>query len=424
VQAGSRHTTSTAGGRGRRSRRIKVLALVDHLFATGGGAERVAATIAAGLDSSRFESIACTTRMATEPSSADDLRAAGVRVLALDRRGRFDVAVWPRLVRFVRRERVDVLHAHKFASTLYAGLFGRAAGVPVVIAHEHSWGFDDPVQRFLDRNAVSRLADVVVAVSGEEKRKLVRLEGIPPHRIRVVPNGIPPHRPLRRRSVRAELGISPATPLVGLVGVLRPEKAVELLVEAAAQLAGRVPGVRVVVIGGGVERERLGALVRRMGLEDAIHLLGAWPGADVPDVLAELDVAVNCSDREGTPLSVLEYMAAGRAIVATAVGAVPEVLGDGAYGVLVPPRDPEALARAVGDLLLNPARREKLGGHARAHQEATFSERAMVERVERLYEELLRARAARPLLSGAPPTRAPSRGRREATSAGSTVPSA
>jgi glycosyltransferase involved in cell wall biosynthesis len=416
---------STAATRTRRRRRIKVLTLINYLFASGGGAERIAAVLALGLDRTRFDPIACTTSDLPEASAAGELRAAGIPVVALDRSGRADLAAWPRLYRLLRDEQVDVVHAHKFASTFYGAVLGRLARVPVVIAHEHSWSFEgNHVQQVLDRRVVAPLADVVVAVSREERRKLVELEGIPPEVIRVVPNGIRPLRPSGRRSVRAELGLAADTPLVGCVSVLRPEKAVDLLVEAAVPLAERVPGVRVAVVGGGPEHERLDALVRERGLERTVHLLGAWPGADVADFLAELDVAVNCSDREGIPLSVLEYMAAGRAVVATAVGGVPEVLGEGEAGLLVPARDAEGLAGAAASLLLDRPRRDRLGLRARARQEATFSERAMVERVERLYEELVRARATPPPPCGAPPTRAPWRGRRRATSAGSTAPSA
>jgi glycosyltransferase involved in cell wall biosynthesis len=160
------------------------------------------------------------------------------------------------------------------------------------------------------------------------------------------------------------------------------------LVLAAAILAPEFHGLRVLVVGTGAQSlvEELEKLVRELRLGEVVTLLGRR--ADVPDVLAAADVAVICSDREGQPLALMEYMAAGKAIVATHVGGVPELIEDRAEGLLVPPRDVNALAGAIRELLYNPRLREELGRRARERQQADLGFNVMVRRFEALYEEL------------------------------------
>ena len=136
-----------------------------------------------------------------------------------------------------------------------------------------------------------------------------------------------------------------------------------MLVEAAALVRGRQPELRVLVAGDGAERGRLESLIEELGLADCVLLLGTR--SDVPDVLVAADVAVCCSDFEGTPLSVMEYMGAGKPVVATRVGGLPEVVEDGVQGLLVEPRDPANLADALARLLEGESLRRRLGEAAR-----------------------------------------------------------
>jgi glycosyltransferase involved in cell wall biosynthesis len=371
------------------TRRLRVLTLIDHLAASG-GAETLAAAIAMGLDPTRFERTACATREA-DPAVVERLRAAGVDVFVLGRRRTLSMGPWLRIFGFLRRERIDVLHAHKFGSNVWGVLLGRLARVPVVIAHEHTWSYEGrPVRKLLDRHLVARGANLVVAVSRADRARMVTMERIPPGRVEVVPNGIPPLPEPSGRDVRAELGIAPAAPVVLAVGLLRPQKALDNLVHAATELAPAHPGLRMLIAGGGPEQASLEALVRELDLGGTVTLLGSRD--DVPDLLAVADVAVNSSNFEGTPLAVLEYMAAGKAIVATSVGGIPDVITEGVEGVLVPPRDPQALAAAIGDLLEDPERRARLGAAARERQQRELTLDATVRRFEELYAELWQAR--------------------------------
>jgi glycosyltransferase involved in cell wall biosynthesis len=171
------------------------------------------------------------------------------------------------------------------------------------------------------------------------------------------------------------------------VAVLRPQKALHVLIEAAAELVGEHPALRVLVAGEGSERERLEAEIRERGLEGNVTLLGLR--RDVPDLLAALDVAVVSSDFEGTPLAVLEYMDAGLPVVATRVGGLPDVIEHGRHGLLVEPGDASALAGALATLLRNPERARELGALGRERRRAEFSIDQTVRTLERMYLDLL-----------------------------------
>lgn len=362
-----------------------MVTLVDRPTVTG-GAERLAVQVAARLDRDRFESILCASRRTDEPLLLRELDEAGVEVLALGRSSKLDLRSWRPLVRRLR-DRVDVVHAHMFGSNVWGTVLGRLTHVPVVVAHEHTWSFEGrPVRRFLDRELVGRFADAFVAVAAEDRRKMIEVEGVDAETIRLVPNGIPDLAGGDGGAVRRELGIEPGAPVIGVVCELRAQKALQVLFEAAARLREELPALRVLVAGDGPERERLEAEVRRLGLEQTVLLLGIR--RDVPALLDALDVAVLSSDYEGSPLSVLEYMAAGKPIVSTRVGGVPELVEDGRQGMLVEPRDPRAFAEAVARLLRDPAEAKRLGEAARERQRREFSLDAMVRRIEDLYEEL------------------------------------
>ncbi len=390
--------STVASTRGDTPRPMRVVTLIDRL-GTRGGAERLAFEIVMRLDPEAFERTLCVSRWsedeAADPSAQaalERLREAGVEFLPLGRRRKVDVWVWSKLVGHLRAHRPHVLHAHKFGSNVWGVALGRFARVPVIVAHEHTWAYQGrPVRIFLDRELIARGASTFVAVSRDDQRKMVEIEHIAPERTTFVPNGIPAPPAPTGKDVRAELGVPAGAALVGSVGFLRAQKAFDVLVQAAALTRGELPDARFLIVGEGEERESLADLARVLNVEDRVILAGRR--LDVPDILAALDVAVCCSDYEGSPLSVMEYMAAGRPVVATRVGGVPDLIDDGVEGLLVPARDPQALARAIGQVLGNPQRARAMGERAKARQAREFDIEVMVRRLENLYRELYAARA-------------------------------
>jgi glycosyltransferase involved in cell wall biosynthesis len=383
------------------ARRIRVVTLID-ILGTHGGAERLAFQIALRLNPERFESTLCASRWPLPPEldggalqARQDLEDAGVTFFPLGRQRKSDVWVWARLERYLRREQVDVVHTHKFGSNAWGTLIARVAGVPVVVAHEHTWSYEgEPLRRLLDRELVARGADRFIAVSREDQRRMSSVERIDPRRTLFIPNGVTASAPPSGRDVRAELGISRDAPVIGTVCVMRPQKAIHVLLRAVAELLPQQPALQVLIAGDGPERERLERLAGELGVAGAVRFLGARK--DVPDLLRALDVAVSSSDFEGSPLAVMEYMDAALPVVATTVGGVPDLIEPGIHGLLVQRRDHVGLSRAIDELLRDPSRRREMGQRGRERREREFTIDVLVGRLEDLYVELLAQRGRLP----------------------------
>ena len=388
---------SRDAARGAAAQRVRVVVMIDSIARPGGG-ESLAVENAARLDPARFQRTLCITRWQegleqAEPAASilARLREAEVRVIKLRRGSRAALWSWAPLLRVLRRERIDVLHGHLFGSNLWAVILGRLARVPVVVAHEHMWAYGGKRLRpLLDRDLIARFSDAFIAVSEEGRRQMIEVERIDPDRITLIPNGIAGFAPGDGARVREELGVAPGEPLIGSVGHLRPEKAYEVLIDALALLGEEGTSATALIAGEGPERGRLESLIAARGLNGRARLLGAR--ADVPDLLAALDVGVCCSEFEGGPLSVMEYMEAGLPVVASDVGGLPELVADRESGILVPVRDPAALAAALGELISDPAERRRMGERGQRLRRERWSLEAWAGRIEALYLELLSRR--------------------------------
>ena len=383
-----------------KERKLRHLTLIDRVGSFG-GAERLAMEVAMRLSPDRFERTVCATRWGpqlesrpTRAAALEELSRHGVRFVGLRRRSAADLLAWRGLISLLRQESIDILHAHKFGSNVWAALLGPLWGTPVVVAHEHSWSFEgNLVRRLLDRQLIARRCDAVVAVSREDRRRMIELEGIRPERVFHIPNGIPAPPPPTGAVRRDGLGLHEDDLVVGTVGVLRRQKALDVLIQAAAILRAEFPRLRVLMVGSGPEREPLEKLIVELDLSSTVSLLGYR--TDVPELLPIFDVAAASSDFEGSPLSILEYMEAGLPVVSTRVGGVPDLVEDGVTGLLVNPGDPAALAGALAELLGDRERRAEMGLKGRKRRRSEFDIDVMVERFEQLYEELYRGKRGR-----------------------------
>jgi glycosyltransferase involved in cell wall biosynthesis len=178
-----------------------------------------------------------------------------------------------------------------------------------------------------------------------------------------------------------------------VVARLQPEKGVATFLKAAARVSKASPEARFLVVGDGPLREELLGLAGRLGMEDRVRFLGYR--TDARALIGLLDVLVVPSLTEGSPLIVLEAMAAGVPVVASAVGGIPDQARHGEEGLLVPPGDPEALAGAMGELLRDPSRARLLGAAGRRRTENEFSHETLVRRIEGIYRAVLEGKIPR-----------------------------
>jgi len=305
-------------------------------------------------------------------------------------RHRFDPRILSDLVGLARRRGTRILHVHGYAAADFGRLAARLAGTKLVL-HEH---FADPAmpayQGFADR-ALAPLTDRAIAVSHSTRDFLVRERFVPPDRVRLIWNGAPldefaPAGPERARRVRQELGLPDNGLVVGSIGRLNAQKGHRFLIDAAAPLCRRQGDLRVLIVGDGDLMEDLRGHAAELGVADRVVFTGHR--TDVPDLLAALDVFCISSLYEGTPLALFEAMAAGRAVVSTAVDGCREVLEDGVTGLLVPPGDDAALGAALDRVLGDAGLREALGRRAFEASRA-YDVRSCVEQMEALYDEVL-----------------------------------
>jgi L-malate glycosyltransferase len=373
---------------------IHVAFLKDVLPVTG-GAERLLMQTLLSLERSRFERTLIITRwdplLAESEAGAGVLAAlegAGVRVLGIRRTSRLSPRAWVTIIRWLRTHRVDVLHAHKFGANLAGVVIGRLAGVPV-IAHEHGLRTSPSrARRLADRQLIGRLAMVVLCVSEADRDRLVTTEHLPPGKVRHVPLGVaaPDAVPPSRAEARRDLGLPDEGVVIVTTAVLRPEKRLDVLLAAFAEVWSTTPGAVLVVMGDGPQRASLETQAATLALGRGVQFLGNR--TDVPRVLAAADIGVLCSDREGMPLALMEYMDAGLAIAATDVGGIPAMVRNEREGLLVPPGSPAELATGLRRLCTDTPLREALGLAARARCRREFDLRPFVRTLETLYRDI------------------------------------
>lgn len=319
---------------------------------------------------------------------ASELRAAGHRVAVVDAPGIRTNFQPTGLASWLRRVRPDVVHVHSGAWAKGARA-ARLAGAARVVFTEHGLNDVEPWYSTALKHWGATQTDHVIAVSEPLRRYLIERVRVPASKIAVIPNGVDTElfRPATASerapdSLRKRLGIGTA-PVIGHVARLAPVKNQPLLVDAFARVRQRIPAVRLVIVGEGSERAAIEAKVAEHGLGAAVHLVGE--ARDIPSILREFDLFALPSKAEGTSMSVLEAMASGVPVVASAVGGTPDLLDHGRCGVLVPPNEIDALAAAFCDLLAAPERRRALATAARARVEDHYSEESVARRYERLY---------------------------------------
>jgi glycosyltransferase involved in cell wall biosynthesis len=303
--------------------------------------------------------------------------------------GQIDRGVGARIRALVASTGADVVHAHGYKADIYVYLALRSAKKPMVSTC-HTWYDTDWMVTLygkIDRLLLRSYAEVV-AVSEEVKQQLLRA-GVEAKKVHLIKNGID-LRPFAGAapSLRDELCQGqPGCVVVGLVGRLAREKGVDLFVQAAAEVLKELPETRFVLVGDGPERAALEAQIDRLQVREKVRLAG--PRSDMPSVYATLDVMVSASRQEGLPMAILEGLASGRAVIATAVGDVPNVVRDGSTGVLLLPEDVPALVSAMKRLLVDAKLRERLGAAGRNVIAKEFSAERMTADYLRIYRSAL-----------------------------------
>ena len=357
---------------------VPVLFLVTNF--DRGGAEKIISRCAVGLPREKY-AVQVAALQGRSRAVAESLLIAGIPVHDLRMTSRLDLLVPFRLARLLRRAQITVLFTFMFHPTLLGRVVGWLCGVPIRISSERTMAWEGWARRRLNR-WTQPLATHVIAVSEAVAAYAVREFRIPPGRLTVIPNGVdldqfrPPPIPTQ-----------PHDPVIGCVVGLRPEHDHLTLIEAFARLVRRFPRVTLLLLGRGSEEVRIRSAAAARGVLP--HVIFAGEQQDVSPFLRRMDLYAQASLTAGLPNAILEAMACGLPVVATAVGGTAEAVSHGITGLLVPPRDPEALAGAAASVLEDAALAARFGQAGRARVEAFFSEAMMLARFEDLVEQLV-----------------------------------
>jgi glycosyltransferase involved in cell wall biosynthesis len=370
--------------------RLRLVHVLDNLNV--GGTELNAVRTAERLDQERFE----VRFLVMQPDGPLRARLDAARIpvtpIPIDGLATRSAMQRGREIReLVRHRGVDIVHAHDPYANVVAAPWVRLAGRGAVIASHRWWRHVHRPQVRIANRIAYRFAHRVLANSASVGELVVREEGVPRKRLVVIPNFVDPvaFEPLsasRRAELRARVGLRDGDVAVGVVANLYEVKDHATLLRAAARLAPAWPGVRFVMVGEGAEREALESQAREAGISDRVLMPGRI--AHEPGLPGIFDVAVLTSREEGFPNYVVEAMAAGRPVVATGVGGVPDAVEEGETGYLVTSGDDEALARSIDRLLRDVAIRERFGRAAIAKARRAWHVDVVMGSLTTLYEGL------------------------------------
>ena len=377
--------------------KIRVAMLIDSLGM--GGAERLLTIYLQHFDTSRFEPRVCALQIRENNPIAADIQRLGIPVDLVSVPHLRDLRALPRLVRYLRRQKIDLLHTQLEFSDTLGSIAAKIAGIPAVTTL-HTFDAPAPGTRLYWRLKLRwwvfrHFSDRVIAVSEGTRQHHLKMGQLPPDKVITLYNGIDlsrftPVTAESRRATRAEFGIPPQAPLLITVAVLRPPKGIQYLIEALPRILQAMPQARYLLVGDGEHRAALQALAQKHSVAERVIFAGSRTA--IPDLLAAADLFVLPTLTEALPTVLAEAMAAQLPIVASKVGGVPEMVEDRRNGLLVPPAEPASLADACLKILQNPAQAQAMAAAGRQIVEEKFNITRHVQQLGDIYQEILAAR--------------------------------
>lgn len=336
---------------------------------------------------------------------ADRLETLGIPVITMDTGAyylRKNLPIYFSMATYLSKHRFDVAHTFLLKANLIGPSIAAMADIPVILTTRVSLGYDHKPNHFQMLHFTERNWTDGIVVNGEAVGEVTSLqEKVPMEKIHLLPNGfdVESFKVPKNQALFLKLSLPENAPIIGMVANIRPIKGYEILVSAFHELIQTMSNAHLLIVGnvgfdGGGSFRKLQDQIKNLGLQEKITFFHGCQ--DVPEALSLLDVALLCSHSEGSSFSLLEYMAAGIPTVATQVGGNGEVIVHGENGLLVPPKDPHALAKAILELLNDKEKANKMAQEAKKLVKKEFGLSLMLDRHEHLYQSLLQKKSLIP----------------------------
>lgn len=313
----------------------------------------------------------------------------GLDVKNLNMKTVLDIRIIPRLIKYIKKKKVDVVHTALIPADVYGLISARLAGVPLIFSTIHNVDYYWQERKYFLYRAADRVsmrfATHIVAVSKAVENFISQWPEMRSN-ITTIYNGIDSQKyneNIDARNYKTELGLQGQVPTVGVTARIVRDKGLEFLLEAASYILQGGRQVQFLVVGDGPLRGKLESHAKKLRIEHNVFFTGFRE--DIPQILAILDIFVLPSLCEALPTSIIEAMFSGKPIIATNVGGIPEVVVDGETGILIPPKDSKILAEAITELLDSPEKRKRMGEMGRQRAFNHFSVEKMVENYEKFY---------------------------------------
>ena len=367
---------------------------IFHVYTGGGevyGAERVIFNLASEQVKNNIDAEVIYFKRPGGNSFLNLLNNHSIPVRTIDSKGKIDMDAFITLWRICWRAAPHILHSHGYKGDIYTAILRKFTNKYKIISTKHGSTESSSkirIYEYLGDNSL-KFFDKVIAVSNFTKKRLIE-KHIPEEKIEVIHNGVDIslyHRKAEGK-LRTELGLPPKSKLIGFIGRFGPEKGIIYLLEAARILCRKKEGVYFVLVGDGQLREEAEAFISSNKMKDRIIMLG-WRN-DATDLLADMDALLLPSLTEGTPMVILESMSLGVPVIASDVGGISEVVDNLKTGLLIKPRDPQAIADAVSYLIGNRDLAENISQNSIRQVETRFSAQRMSEQYEQTYLSLMK----------------------------------
>ena len=372
--------------------KIKILFIIT---SSGiGGAEKILCYTATGLDYNKYDISVCSLKKKGE--IAADLEKRGIEVCCLHMGGRESSLGWLssiialiRLFPYLIKIRPTIIHSFLFRANILARIAGYLTGIPIIISSVRVMGGEKKYFHYVEM-ITSFMVDHYVAVSESVQRHIIDKSRISNEKISVIYNGvnIKSQDNAYEQNAKTPFKIENEDRILMTVGRLHKQKGHCYLIQAVSKVRKEFPKVKLLITGDGEEENNLKKLVKSLDLTNEVIFAGLR--SDIEGILPMAELFILPSLWEGLPNALLEAMAAGKPVVATKVGGIPEIVVHGETGILIPPRDPNALAIAIVDLLQDGLKAKDMGEAGRMRAGKRFSIYKMIEKTENLYQELLK----------------------------------